>query len=132
MKVLAQSDGEVLRLRVNDPTPLIDIPFSGRQAEAPPELSIDLGKFPFPVEAYSGLRGLILSRPLSLDEHVYGLGEKAFDLDRRRGFFQLWNVDVGCVSRYGWYVDPMYVSVPFFMVFDAKTPWATSSTPPRA
>jgi hypothetical protein len=32
MKVLAQSDGEVLRLRVNDPTPLIDIPFSGRQA----------------------------------------------------------------------------------------------------
>ncbi len=120
MKVLAQSDGEVLRLRVNDPTPLIDIPFSGRRAEAPPELSIDLGKFPFPVEAYSGLRGLILSRPLSLDEHVYGLGEKAFDLDRRRGFFQLWNVDVGCVSRYGWYVDPMYVSVPFFMVFDAK------------
>ena len=27
MKVLAESDGEVLRLRVNDPTPLIDIPF---------------------------------------------------------------------------------------------------------
>jgi hypothetical protein len=32
MKVLAESDGEVLRLRVNDPTPLIDIPLSGRQA----------------------------------------------------------------------------------------------------
>jgi hypothetical protein len=66
MKVLAESDGEVLRLRVNDPTPLIDIPFSGRRAEAPPELSIALGKSPFPVEAHSGLRGLILSRPLSL------------------------------------------------------------------
>ncbi|MGC9169505.1 MAG: alpha-glucosidase MalA [Thermoproteus sp.] len=119
MKILAESDGEVLRLRINDPAPLMDIPFSGKPAEPPPELSIAEGEFPFRLEAYAGLKGLVLSRPLSLDEHVYGLGEKAFDLDRRRGFFQLWNVDVGCVARYGWYVDPMYVSVPFLIVFDA-------------
>jgi len=52
------------------------------------------------------------------DEHVYGLGEKTGRLDKRGrnlgGYsYAMWNSDT---FAYGDDTDPIYVSVPFFMV----------------
>ena len=49
---------------------------------------------------------------LGLDEHFYGLGEKAARLDRRRGTFQMWNSDT---PGYVLGEDPIYQSVPFYI-----------------
>ncbi|MFA5161011.1 MAG: TIM-barrel domain-containing protein [Elusimicrobiales bacterium] len=46
------------------------------------------------------------------EEHFYGLGEKAFRLDRRRGNFAMWNTDA---YGYGEGRDPIYQSVPFYI-----------------
>jgi alpha-glucosidase len=49
---------------------------------------------------------------LGLDEHFYGLGEKAAHLDKRRGRFEMWNSDTpGYVEG----TDPIYQSIPFYL-----------------
>ncbi len=53
---------------------------------------------------------------LGLDEHFYGLGEKAARLDKRRGEFTMWNSDMpGFVEG----TDPIYQSVPFYLGWKA-------------
>jgi len=52
------------------------------------------------------------AKQLGLDEHFYGLGEKAARLDRRRGEFVLWNSDT---PGYGEGTDPIYQSIPFYL-----------------
>ena len=55
---------------------------------------------------------LAVAKRLGLDEHFYGLGEKAARLDRRRGEFTLWNSDTpGYVEG----TDPLYQSIPFYL-----------------
>lgn len=49
---------------------------------------------------------------LGLDEHFYGLGEKAAHLDKRRGEFAMWNSDT---FGYQEGTDPIYQSVPFYL-----------------
>ncbi len=55
---------------------------------------------------------LAAAKRLGLDEHFYGLGEKAAPLDRRRGEFTLWNSDT---PAYGLGQDPLYQSIPFYL-----------------
>jgi alpha-glucosidase (family GH31 glycosyl hydrolase) len=55
---------------------------------------------------------------LRADEHVYGLGEKTGELDKRGRYrggyaYAMWNSDT---YAYGDDTDPVYVSVPFFIV----------------
>ena len=52
------------------------------------------------------------AKRLGLDEHFYGLGEKAAHLDRRRGQFVLWNSDT---PGYTEGTDPLYQSIPFYL-----------------
>ncbi|HTS64885.1 MAG TPA: glycoside hydrolase family 31 protein [Candidatus Acidoferrales bacterium] len=52
------------------------------------------------------------ARKLGLDEHFYGLGEKAARLDKRRGEFTMWNSDT---FGYQEGTDPIYQSVPFYI-----------------
>ncbi len=53
-----------------------------------------------------------VAKRLGLDEHFYGLGEKAAPLDHRRGEFTMWNSDTpGYVAG----TDPIYQSVPFYL-----------------
>lgn len=52
-----------------------------------------------------------VTKRLGLDEHFYGLGEKAAHLDKRRGTFTNWNTDKG----YTWGTDPIYQSIPFYI-----------------
>jgi alpha-glucosidase len=52
------------------------------------------------------------TKRLGLEEHFYGLGEKAARLDKRRSAFSMWNSDT---PAYGPGTDPLYQSVPFYM-----------------
>jgi alpha-glucosidase len=56
--------------------------------------------------------GIAVKKGLRLDEHILGLGEKAFEIERRRISVRMWNNDS---YSYGWYSDPLYVSIPFFI-----------------
>ncbi len=52
------------------------------------------------------------TKALGYEEHFYGLGEKASQLDHRHGAFTMWNSDT-----YGYVEgrDPVYQSVPFYI-----------------
>jgi alpha-glucosidase len=61
---------------------------------------------------------LVATKSLGLDEHFYGLGEKAHKLDRRRGHFTMWNSDT---PRYNEGKDPIYQSIPFYIGLNKGT-----------
>lgn len=64
------------------------------------------------IEISEKLGEIIVKKNLGLDEHILGLGEKAFEIERRRVSVRMWNNDS---YSYSWYTDPLYVSVPFFI-----------------
>jgi alpha-glucosidase len=94
------------------------------------ELEITIGRSPFLIEfrdpkshrlinadarpmTYDTKEGTITAaRRLGLDEHFYGLGEKAARLDKRRESFTMWNSDT---PAYGLGTDPIYQSIPFYI-----------------
>ncbi|WP_016730267.1 alpha-glucosidase MalA [Saccharolobus islandicus] len=55
---------------------------------------------------------VIVEKSLDLKEHIIGLGEKAFELDRKRKRYVMYNVDAGAYKKYQ---DPLYVSIPLFI-----------------
>lgn len=55
---------------------------------------------------------LAVAKKLGLEEHFYGLGEKAARLDKRRGRFVMWNSDT---PGYTEGKDPIYQSIPFYV-----------------
>ena len=64
----------------------------------------------FPVEFHGEDFRVYKSMPI--DEHYFGLGEKADHIDHRGQAFTMWNTDAG-----GWIdgTDPLYISIPFFL-----------------
>jgi alpha-glucosidase len=52
------------------------------------------------------------TKKLGLNEHFYGLGEKATKLDKRRGSFVNWNSDT---PGYSEGKDPIYQTIPFYI-----------------
>ncbi|QKQ99020.1 glycoside hydrolase family 31 protein [Metallosphaera tengchongensis] len=99
---IEESQG-IYRIRINQPLTPVDFPFSGTRSSMPLEslgLSIKEGN------------PLTLIKPLHLKEHVVGLGEKAFELDRRRRKYVMYNVDAGAYNKYS---DPLYLNIPFFI-----------------
>ena len=71
---------------------------------------ISQDKSGFPVEFHGDAFRVYKSMPI--DEHYFGLGDKAAPLDRRGYAFTMWNTDA-----YGWVdgSDPLYKSIPFFL-----------------
>ncbi|HET6861817.1 MAG TPA: glycoside hydrolase family 31 protein [Pyrinomonadaceae bacterium] len=55
---------------------------------------------------------IVAAKKLGLNEHFYGLGEKAAKLDKRRGSFVNWNSDT---PGYSEGKDPIYQTIPFFI-----------------
>jgi len=55
-------------------------------------------------------------KTMPLDEHYFGLGDKAGPLDRRNEAFTLWNTDA---YRFQESTDPLYKSIPYFMTYRA-------------
>ena len=60
---------------------------------------------------WRGKRKAHLAR-LEPGEHVYGLGEKAFPLNRRGHSYTLWNIDS---RNYAPGHEPLYLSIPFYV-----------------
>lgn len=56
--------------------------------------------------------GVVACKRLGIDEHFYGLGEKAARLDKRRGRFTMWTSDK---PAYMEGTDPLYQSIPFYI-----------------
>ncbi|MCY0859877.1 MAG: alpha-glucosidase MalA [Sulfolobaceae archaeon] len=120
--IVEKNDNEVLRVTINNPTHKVDFEFKGKEVSVEEVKDVNIVEAESPFSELKGQRGLLLKIPLSLDDHIYGLGEKAFGLDRKRMRLQTWNVDVGGVfDKYGWHDDPMYVSIPFFIVVSPKS-----------
>ncbi len=112
MNVECLSTDELTVFEVNSPNPLI---------------RIELNRGDFTVSKYNEATfrdelekieiseedgGILLRKPLGIQEHILGLGEKAYELDRRRISVIMWNTDA---FSYGWYTDPLYVTIPFFI-----------------
>jgi alpha-glucosidase len=55
---------------------------------------------------------ITVKKELGSNEHILGLGEKAYEIDRRRISVKMWNIDA---YGYNWFSDPLYVSIPFFI-----------------
>ncbi len=55
-------------------------------------------------------------KSMPLDEHYFGLGDKTGPLDRRDEAFSLWNTDA---YRFQESTDPIYKSIPSFMIYRA-------------
>jgi len=51
-------------------------------------------------------------KKLGFEEHIYGLGEKAARLDKRRAQFTMWNSDT---PAYKEGTDPIYQDIPFYL-----------------
>ena len=58
------------------------------------------------------------AKKLGIEEHFYGLGEKAAMLDKRRGQFTMWNSDT---PAYHEGTDPIYQDVPFYLGWQNST-----------
>lgn len=91
------------KVSVNDYVPLVRYNFSTESAE---ENSGD----PYSIEETGEFIRIIM--PLAIREHILGLGERAYDIDRRMGKFRSWNSDS---FAYEYKKDPLYVSIPFFI-----------------
>ena len=61
--------------------------------------------------------GWIETSLLAEEEHLYGLGEQAGDLNLRRQIHQIWNRDPG--GSYGKNVDPLYMPLPCYFSLHA-------------
>ena len=90
------------------------VAFATASGESLDEDDADLGT------AFAGERVKVWKR-LRDDEHVYGFGEKVGKLDKRGwqlgGYsFTMWNTDT---YGYDSSTDPIYASIPFFMVLRA-------------
>ncbi|MGC8670788.1 MAG: alpha-glucosidase MalA [Thermoprotei archaeon] len=105
IKLSVETKEKTHRILVNNPKPVVAFEFSGNPDEQ--ELIADLG-----LSFKDGEGSLSVAKPLGIDEHIFGLGEKAFELDRRRTRVVMWNTDA---YGYRWGTDPMYVSIPFFI-----------------
>lgn len=54
-----------------------------------------------------------VSKVMPLDEHYFGLGDRTGPLDRRNEAFSLWNTDAAVYQES---TDPLYKSIPFFLI----------------
>lgn len=83
-----EKDG-IYQIKIGDPFPPVEFPFQGEIS------SKSLQDFDMRVEEGNGI---ILVKPLEVRDHVLGLGEKAFELDRKRGRYVMYNVDAGHIT----------------------------------
>ena len=116
MKVRVEEGPEAYRIVVNDAKPIVPFDFKADKVVS----EVEVGEFSTTLLGHSiriiqdGGR-LMFIKDLDLREHVLGLGEKAYELDRRRSRVRMWNFDASAPAPYGWYSDPLYASIPFFI-----------------
>ena len=84
--------------RTHDPRDAADAPFSESE----------------PSSGGNG-HGFTITKTLPAETHIFGLGEKAGQLDRRGRSFVMWNTDA---YRYQESSEPLYKDIPFFVGFE--------------
>jgi len=110
MKIEIEERGGIYKVIVNDPLTPVDFGFKGVKS------SKSLSDFSLNVSEEGDY--LLIEKPLGLREHVFGLGEKAVELDRRRKRYVMWNLDAGAYQKFQ---DPLYVNIPFMItLLDGK------------
>ncbi len=105
-------NGDISRLIINKYNPVIKYNFKAKNKK------IEKGKIKINgIElTISGKNGTLeIKKPLDIEEHILGLGEKPFELERRRTKLTMWNSEP---SGYTVYTDPIYSSTPFFISVD--------------
>lgn len=102
--VIKEGKGGIYKIIVNDPFPPVEFPFEGKESEK------DLSFFSLNITESEG--NIVIEKDLDIKEHVLGLGEKAYELDRRRGRFIMYNVDAGAYDKFS---EPLYLNVPFII-----------------
>ena len=102
MKISRTLWNGIHKVSINDYIPVVDYKFPGKSPDNSQE-------FYMVKEIGESLR---ITMSLAVREHVLGLGERAYDIDRRMGKFKSWNSDA---FAYEYRKDPLYVSIPFFM-----------------
>jgi len=110
MKIEIEERGGIYKVIVNDPLTPVDFGFKGVKSSK--SLS------DFSLNASEEGDYLLIEKSLGLREHVFGLGEKAVELDRRRKRYVMWNLDAGAYQKFQ---DPLYVNIPFMItLLDGK------------
>jgi len=100
----------IYKILVNNPFPPVDFSFEGKESN---KTLSDLG-----LSVIVDNQQVVIEKPLDLKEHIVGLGEKTYELDRKRGKYVMFNVDA---ASYKTFQDPLYKSIPFFIsVKDGK------------
>ncbi|MBP1357215.1 MAG: hypothetical protein JZD40_01820 [Sulfolobus sp.] len=94
----------VYKVTINDPFLPVDFEFKGE------DINISLSQLGLSVSIYDDK--VVVEKPLDLKEHVVDLGEKAFELDRKRKRYVIYNIDAGAYKRFQ---DPLYINIPFFI-----------------
>ncbi len=105
-------NGDISRLIINKYNPVIKYNFKAKNKK------IEKGKIRINgIElTISGKNGTLeIKKSLDIEEHILGLGEKPFELERRRTKLTMWNSEP---SGYTVYTDPIYSSTPFFISVD--------------
>jgi Alpha-glucosidases, family 31 of glycosyl hydrolases len=114
MRVSVEEGEPGFRLLINNPRPIVTFNYRPSRAVGVFEGPSYEGEFlghRLRVEESNGR--LTIVKDLDLKEHVLGLGEKAYELDRRRVRVRMWNLDASAPAPYGWYSDhstPQYHS----------------------
>lgn len=105
--LLTRSDNTAL-IRINEHKPVVDYGFSGESEKLSTSGLHDEFGFTFTSDNES----VTLGKKLGLREHILGLGEKAFNIDKKRMRMDMWNFDQNGYNRGD---DPLYLSIPFFI-----------------
>ncbi len=104
MQVTVDENNGIYRIRINNPLPPVDFGFDGKNSNKEVK--------DFSLSLMEDASSIIIEKPLYLKEHVIGLGEKAFELDRRRAKYLLYNTDAGTYKKFQ---DPLYINIPFMI-----------------
>ncbi|MEM0373767.1 MAG: alpha-glucosidase MalA [Sulfolobaceae archaeon] len=101
-----ENSQRIYKFEVNIPLPPIDTNFHGQEKDVDEIISnLDLNIF-------LSNNNIIIEKKLDIREHIVGLGEKAFELDRKRARYIMYNVDAGAYHKFS---DPLYISIPFLI-----------------
>ncbi|MEM3227297.1 MAG: glycoside hydrolase family 31 protein, partial [Thermoplasmata archaeon] len=115
MKLQFSNLNGIYKINVNSFQPIIKFNFNAKKANQLKTNKVKINGQKITINENKD--GLEINKKLGINEHIIGLGEKAFEIERRRTKLIMWNTDA---YSYHKYTDPLYVSIPFFIAIDGN------------
>ncbi len=109
-KIEYSKSKDIIRVNINSHKPVINFNFKEKNSKSLNTNGIKIKNQKFEINETDEY--IEITKDLGIKEHILGLGEKTFDLDKRRTNLMMWNTDSYAYTRYS---DPLYVSIPFFI-----------------